>query len=613
MTTTTPVRSTSRALVLPVLATVVCLVLGGISISALSPTNDEGGYIALGLRSWLGGGDTPWLIERGVLPLTCWIQNAPGAAVLAWRHITLPAPSETVTALELPLRPDQQLLMLVLARWTNLVLTGPATVWAARALARRYFGSLAAGAAALFVAIEPNLLACEVLATADGFVVPFAILTLLAYDSYLRDPNPRNLLATGALLGVGTALKISMLPIGMLLIGACFLTNRLALLFGKEAERSGLRSFVRSSLVFALIQVPVILGLALMVSWAANGFHSGPLLNPDSPNQGAYKILSALGYHGPDLAEQVGRLQRFPVPAPLSVLRSQTAHSRGGHAMMFLGRVGMFGPWYYYPYVFAMKTHAVVFVMGLLALAIPSVRRSPLPLAIALIVFLSCQTKVHMGPRYFATLLAFLAVLSGALTAAILEALTSKLAKTVFVVFLAASSMALTLRSSPDPLTHTNPLWGGDSEGYRYVDANYDWGQGLYLAFRAADRLGLDPVCFIPTNSPDFGVPAERMVIRREPMPKLKQMLDPMRGRNVVVPTVLLFGPIVENEAVPLYRAFRALKPTGRLTDTSFYYDLRAPEAFAAFERRIQEEDKQFQRDPGPLPHGPFSAEPAAP
>ncbi len=613
MTTTTSVCSTPRLLVPPALATLVCLLLGGISISALSPTNDEGGYIALGLRSWLGGGDTPWLIERGVLPLTCWIQNAPGAAVLAWRHITLPAPSGTATALELPLQPNLQLLMLVLARWTNLVLTGPATVWAVWALARRYFGPWGAGAAAMFAAIEPNLLACEVLATADGFVVPFAIFSLLAYDAYQHDPNPRRLLATSALLGLGTALKISMLPIGMLLIGACFLTNRLALLLAKETEQSGLRPFVRSSLVFALIQVPVVLGLALVVSWAANGFHSGPLLNPDSPNQGAYKILSALGYHGSDLTEKVGRLQRFPVPAPLSVLRSQTAHSRGGHAMMFRGRVGMFGPWYYYPYVFAIKTHAVVFVMGLLALAIPSVRRSPLPLAIALIVFLSCQSKVHMGPRYFATLLALLAVLSGALTATILGALRSRSAKTLFVVFLVASSMALTLRSSPDPLTHTNPWWGGDSEGYRYVDANYDWGQGLYLAFRAADRLGLDPVCFIPTNSPDFGVPAERRVIRREPMPILKQMLDPMRGRFVVVPTALLFGPLVQNEAVPLYRAFRALKPTGRLTDTSFYYDLRAPETFAAFERRIQEEDKEFQRDPGPLFQGPYSPDPAAP
>jgi 4-amino-4-deoxy-L-arabinose transferase-like glycosyltransferase len=559
------------------LASGIALVIGGASLSRLSPTIDEYGYIHYGIRFWFGR-DSEGLIRLGTMPVLLWIQNAPGALYFWLKYGYVPGGMRAEFSWTLTLA--DQFVVLHLARWTNLLLTGPSTVFLVWLLTRRLFGRVAAHASALFCSLEPNLLAGYILGTADAGIVPLCLLLLYLYDDHLRQPRWWKLLAATGTYGLGMAFKISMLPIGLLMLWACVLAR----VFQQVSEAGPLdvklRQVIRALLHFGL-HVPLLLALALVASWAATGFLQGPLLEPDSPNQVAYRIAGKLGYRGASATAWVKTLQQTRVPAPISVLRHQMAHSRGGHPMIFRGIAGSSGPFYYYPYIFTMKTNIILIILFLLSLFRKSVWRSPVLLAAIHILGLSCTSKIHAGPRYYLTLYALMASLGGVGMDRLLGLVIGWRSKVALVTVLAAMTLALTVRSSPELLTHTSPLWGGDAEGYRYADANYDWGQGLFQAFAAADRMGLKSVAFDHFGYPCYGVPPHRTMIRgKDPWSKAEQM----EGRIVVVSVHWLYHSEAEApEMVPLYRSLREIGYDGRLTDTTFYFDFRDLGRFSRF------------------------------
>jgi hypothetical protein len=129
--------------------------------------------------------------------------------------------------------------------------------------------------------------------------------------------------------------------------------------------------------------------------------------------------------------------------------------------------------------------------------------------------------------------------------------------------------------------THTSPIWGGDSQGYRYADANYDWGQGLFEAFRDADRAGLKPVAFLHFGDPHYGVPSDREILTGGTP---QAVAERMRGKYVVVGVHRLYHCEAESpEFVPLHRALQETSADGRLNDTYFFFDFRSEERYARF------------------------------
>jgi hypothetical protein len=566
------------------LASVLAVALAGVAITRLSVTIDEWRYIHDGVKWWFGG-DAVWLVDAGVLPLTFWIQNAPGSLYLWLEHGGLPGGTAIDFGKSLPL--GDQIALLRLARSTNLCLAGLGTIWTAWLMANRWFGARAAGIAALFCAVEPNLLAGYALGTADAFIVPFALCSMLAYSSCLGRPGWMRVLATGVCMGLGLALKISLLPLGMLLIAAVFLVHLAGHVGTRSASSRPLVLSALASLRFLALEIPLIAGIALAIAWCANGFLTGWLLDPSTPNEFPRKVAAALGQEGAEAAKYVSRLQAVRVPAPLAVLRSQAGHSRWGHAMTFLGRSGLHGPWYYYPYVFLMKTHLLLLAAAGVGILVPSARRSPVAWGALLLVLLSCTMGIKGGPRYFLVLYALLAVLGGVGVAAISGRLkrTGALLATSALGF---TALSMTCGSLPDLLTHTNPPWGGDEGGYRYADANYDWGQGLDLAAASARGLGLRPVVYLHTGDPYFGVPDGQEVLDcRDP----GLALERMRGRIAAVSVYRLFHSGAESSPLtPLTRSLVALGADGRLCRTFFYFDLRNPSRFAQLARLLEHE-----------------------
>jgi hypothetical protein len=164
---------------------------------------------------------------------------------------------------------------------------------------------------------------------------------------------------------------------------------------------------------------------------------------------------------------------------------------------------------------------------------------------------------------------------------------------------LAALALWLTARSLPELLPHTSPLWGGDLEGYRYAYANYDWGQGLYQAYEAADRLGLKPVAFMHVGT-NYGVRGDCVIIQGD-NPDPSAIVEQMRGRYVVVGIYYLHHSEAPS-LVPIRRALLSVGPAGRLTVSSFYFDLRSPEQYARFLKAWERAGKDVHQE---------SAEPA--
>lgn len=559
----------------PTLASVIALAIGSWSLTQLSPTIDEWGYVQFGVKFWFGG-DSDWLIHVGVLPLPFWIQNAPGALYLKLKHGTLPGGIEGNFGFSLTLA--DQLAVLYLARSTNLILTSPATIYLVWLLTNRLFGRVAANFSALYCAIEPNLLAGYILATADAAIVPTCLSMMILYEDHLRHRKLWKLLVIGGFYGLGIGLKISALPTGLLMLWACVLGR----LFEQFAEpglvvtkvRHALHELVRFSMHAVLF---LVIGLSL--SWAANGFLRDYLLSQDTPNTLAYRVINKLGYRREVATTLVERLRRTLVPVPISVFRSQVGHSQVGHPMTFRGVAGQRGPWYYYPYIFTMKTHLVLLLISVASLLRKGVWRSPVFLGSLHLLALSLTNKIHGGPRYFLALYSLMASLAGVGTAAMLGMVVDWRLKSLLGALLAAGALTLTARSAPQFLTHTSPLWGGDAEGYRFADANYDWGQGLFLAFAAADRAGLKPVAFLHSGDPHYGVPSDRKMIFGTDVQLIARAVQ---GKFLVVSVHELYHSEAEApNLMPLYRALREIGVDGRLTDTAFYFDLRSPERCA--------------------------------
>lgn len=563
--------STPRsALVAPLIASGLVLLLGGTAISHLSPTIDEWRYLHDGSRYWFTG-DAEWLIHNGAHPFPFWIQNIPGATWLAYNHAGLFADGDFVNYAR-HLSPGEQRGLLFSARWVNLILSGLGTVWAVWWVGQRWMGVKAAAVAALIAAIEPNLLASYVLATADALIVPLGLLCLYFFHAHLVGGRFVNLVLAAIAFGLGVAWKVSLFPQGILLLmAAAACATILTIRNGSPvaSSRPILRVVGTCSLAAGKLLAVVVVGLA--VSWPLNGFKVGTLLNPETENGFVARFAMRAGMADREAWQLVAQLKQLSVPAPLTVIQRQAAHSKGGHPATFLGRHFRQGPWFYYPYIFAMKTHALVLILGLVGIFSRRAWNAPIAWAMLLLLALSLTMAISQGPRYFLLLYGLMALSAAAAVEGLVKVCAVR-ARLPAVATLGAAALLLTLSSWPDFLTHTNLLWGGDVRGNAYADANYDWGQGLYQAIHQG-RTDQQATTYVHVGDPHFGVPRDVEVLTgREP-----DFIERIQGRRVAISVGLIdFYPSSDPDGVrSKLDSLPTKKPPTRLTNTYYLFDLR--------------------------------------
>jgi len=317
------------------------------------------------------------------------------------------------------------------------------------------FGGWGAALAAIFCALDPNILAHGRLATTDLGSTFFVFLAAYALWRAVRQPVWSRIVMAGLALGLALSAKMSALAFGPILAFVILLDTLL-----NRPSRRTLKNVLMLWIAMG--------GLGLFVLWAIYGFQIGPLgdagpIIPAAPYvKGVSAILGALG---------------------------------GGRASYLLGEYSSQGWWYYFPVAFAVKTPVATLLGLVLATGLMLRRpcRDDLFIVIPPLAYfaISMTTSVNIGFRHLLPILPFLALHIGRIAAAVqIGARSSSVPNSRSVFFsrikpvlgglLAVAIVASALFIYPDFLAFFNVFGGGPENGWRVlVDSNIDWGQDL--------------------------------------------------------------------------------------------------------------------------------------
>jgi hypothetical protein len=462
------------------LAIAILLLMFGLALTSMAqkaPTFDEQGFIVRGV-GYLRG--YPQI--RVGHPLGLNILNASLLAGDETVQLPLDDPSWNGTSFH---RPAELFLweigndvehIMFLSRlptiWLGLLLAALAGRWAWHFSGQVWPGLLAA----LFVALDPNILAHTRLATTDLGLTAFALFAGFTLWRFLKEPSWRRAILAGITLGLlqntkFTAVLFVPLFALVILVGLLrmWMTNRRT---GTGTDL-GQSTFPWRPLLMILILYPLV---ALFTLWAAYGFEIGTM-PADLP---LLPMLSGrtvpLAHHLEQLLDIGGRLQV-------------------GTPSFLLGQYSDRGWWYYFPAAFLLKTplptllllswSAVISVLALIhyrkkgqmnlsmldtaALLVPAVGY----FAIAL------TTDINLGYRHILPVLPFAIVFATGMIAR--KGSSKSIRRSIIPASLLAVWLtAVSLIIYPDYLAYFNILAGGSQNGWKgLVDSNIDWGQDL--------------------------------------------------------------------------------------------------------------------------------------
>ena len=436
--------SAAQARALTVLTLLLSFGLAMTSAVQKSPTMDEQNHIARG-AAYLGTGDPrlsiehpplvnvlsalpPHLLLDLELPLDQWWEAAEWyhfADNFLWR--TNDHPDRIVFLARLPIIGIGVLLNALAFRWAS-----------------ERFGAWAGLLAAVFAALDPNLLAHQRLSTTDLGGTFFAFLAAYVFWKRGRRSSWVDVVWMGAALGLAFTAKLSALVFGPILALAWFVDGLLEHRDGsfRVARRIG--------------RLGVIAGISLTVVWASYGFRVGPM-------------------------DGLGRF--VPAPPYARGIQAVLDLAGGGRPAYLLGEVSTEGWWYYFPVAFAVKTPLAT----LIALAAASwyLTRSPhrddlyVVLPPLLFLLLSTTGRLNLGYRHLLPMLPFLAVHVSRLANSTAGSVRPRIVgwgSFGLALWLGISTLAL----HPHYLAAFNVFAGGPGDGWRVLaDSNIDWGQDL--------------------------------------------------------------------------------------------------------------------------------------
>ncbi|MFN2162889.1 MAG: ArnT family glycosyltransferase [Candidatus Promineifilaceae bacterium] len=328
---------------------------------------------------------------------------------------------------------DTGLQMLAVARlavmWMATLLAALVTRWSGQLFSTKTAGLLAL----VLFSFDPNILAHAFLATTDlGTTFFFALCGYLVWR-YWRTPAPRSpglYIAVGTVLGLTLAAKFS----GLILIPAVIIIAGYRLLTGHSRRDEWWRTALE-------------IGGWLVI--------------------GAFIFLLAYRFNWQTLALD---------------FTWQRDHQLQGRLGFLLGEFGN-GWWYYFPYIYAIKTPIPVMLLVFLSVGVFIWRRSwgwqvLWPLLLAAGVFAaSMVSRVNIGYRYLLPMIPPLAVFVGQLAQ---PGYLKRGAAKVVVSLAVLLAMVISIATHPHYLAYFNVLVGGPEEAWQIVvDSNIDWGQDL--------------------------------------------------------------------------------------------------------------------------------------
>jgi len=343
---------------------------------------------------------------------------------------------------------------------------------------RQLYGRGAGVGAAALAAFSPNLMAHAGLATLDFAAATSIFISLYYFWCWSQRPGPRRCLAAAFAFGAAVLVKFSALAMVPPVALAFFLIGRRS----KIASILGERRSIWNSLQESLGRGALFLIAAALIVWGGYGFDVGPLGRPVfRPAMGS--MAHALEHK----AEIVAGQRALPAPRFWRGVLDVAGHNAEGHPCYLLGRVSLFGWWYYFPVALAVKTTIPLLLMvGLSVAACLAVfrredaRPAEYPLAAAVIILGICmKSSLNLGIRHILPIYPFFALLAAGLFADT-NRRRPRLGKALagIGIALAAWHIAESLLASPDYLAYFNEAARGREEKF-LLDSNLDWGQDL--------------------------------------------------------------------------------------------------------------------------------------
>ena len=361
-------------------------------------------------------------------------------------------------------------------------------------LARAAFGSSAALGAVACLTLLPPVLAHFGVATTDAPMFAMFVAATYALTLWFASPNVKR----GAGVGVASALavvsKLSAIPyVGAtaLLIGAArtWAARRRAPPSG-DAPSGDATVVTTTPWPWGKVIVSVVAGAAagFLVAWAVYRF-------------------------------SIGTIRGIPVPLAEvpNGIQSVVEHNRIGHPAYFLGDVHVYGVWYFFPVVLALKTPISALLLGALGSALlvgRAVRRhawvSLVPVAVmAGVLGIAVTSDITIGVRHVLPFYLGLSLAAGVAWDWTWTRLRRRGARVALIAATALLSLG-TLTVHPDYLSYFNELAGRDPSRL-VADSDLDWGQDMFRLRREVEARGVDTLKFAYIGtadiSPIVGVP----------------------------------------------------------------------------------------------------------
>jgi hypothetical protein len=329
--------------------------------------------------------------------------------------------------------------------------------------ARRALGTPTAVVAVALFSFLPAVLAHAGLGTTDMALTACLGAAFAALLVWCERPTLRRSALLGLAGGLAMLAKFSSL--------AFFPpAAAVALIAYLVAARPGIRTLLRH---VARLAGPLAIaaGLAALTVWAGYRFHFGPSIWGVS----------------------------LPAPELWSGIRSVMEHNRTGHLAYLLGEHRVFGWWYFFPVVLAVKTPLAFLALAGYGAAVALARfrekggAYTIPLGFALAILgVGMTGHINVGLRHILPIYLGIAILA-AVGAVQLYERRAKAALVALAGWFALTSLA----AHPDYLPYFNFIAGGEPERI-VADSDLDWGQDMNrLAARLRER-GIASLTFQP-------------------------------------------------------------------------------------------------------------------
>jgi hypothetical protein len=519
----------------------------------LGATFDEPTYVSGGLESWRTG-SSKRLLDLGTMPLPSHVQTLPLHLWERWRD----EPFDAIRDLDR---------MLPVARLGTLpfwwLLLGYGWL-AGRQMAGPWGGRLAVA----LLACEPNLLAHASLTTTDVAVSACLLALLVHFRSGRDGPWWRRVLIPAVWFSLTVLSKASGPVFAFIGLSMVELEYRLGSGTG-AGVRAGIAAVWQRPFRRDVIQIYT-LGLIAVFWYCGSDWRVSP-------------SFVAWAQQLPEGSAKTGMVWfaehlRIFSNAGVALVR-QIRHNVQGHGVFLLDQVERRAIWYYFPLALSIKSPLPFLAVPLLLVAAcrKALRNWACMTVFALLLF-SLVCRVQTGIRLVLPLISLSAIGLAAAMVVARQQLVGNWRRPVLTVSCALSASWLLWASVsvwPHGLCYTNELWGGTSNGYRYLsDSNYDWGQGLkeLSVWQQEHQVHDLDILYYGTDTSLRQLPMRPLVVGALNLGS-DSLPTSAQGRTLAVGTSILYGSVSEKyqDLQALAQSLRCLSPVDR-TSTFLIY-----------------------------------------